>query len=515
MIAAGIAEYVSEASSDAVLVAAVRAGDDAAFEELYRRYQPGLARFVRGRVRDHGRAEDVTQEAFVSALRRLRQNDAEIAFRPWVYEIARNATIDLHRRSSRAEEVSIDVDGALAPADARRLSADGAPDSSMLRRERFDHLRGALDELSETHHRVIVLRELEGRSYREIGEFMELSPAAVESTLFRARRKLEKEYEELDTGRRCRVVDMAIKRLAEGVESDRDRLRLDRHARRCSACRRRARQLRVEPLLEERPRRLAARAAAFLPLPAFARPTAESDAVKEACNTAGSCAPASAGSAALAPSIEIASGAAGKIVAVIATAAVIGGGGATLGGVGPLAMGGKARVADELPAAAEPAAGVPAGGRPAAREAADGRGHHARHAHPGRRAPREDSDARRAKERGDGPEAAAGLRGSTRGATPAQAPPAAAAPAPPPQAPSSAPLGAPPAAAPGVPGAEGSALPTPPPGTSGGPSGLPAPPTVPDVAPAVEAIAGTAAKSAEAAARAGTEVSAAGQAAGA
>ncbi len=205
----------------------------------------------------------------MSALRRMRQTDADINFKPWIFEIARNAAIDQYRRNGRTDEVSIDIEGGFAPSDVSRVVRPRGPDSSMLDKERLDHLRGALDELSDTHHRIIVMRELEGLSYREIGEKMELTPAAVESTLFRARRKLEHEYSQLDTGRRCQLMGAVIGRLAEGLESDRDRRRLDRHARRCSSCRRRSRQLGVEPILPRRP--IAARAAAFLPLPACSR----------------------------------------------------------------------------------------------------------------------------------------------------------------------------------------------------------------------------------------------------
>ena len=74
-------------------------------------------------VKDHGRAEDVTQEVFVSALRRMRETERPIAFKPWIYEIAKNACIDQFRRSRRAEEVSLDADDGLAPADYGRLVA--------------------------------------------------------------------------------------------------------------------------------------------------------------------------------------------------------------------------------------------------------------------------------------------------------------------------------------------------------------------------------------------------------
>ena len=255
-------------ASDAELVAGVRAGDDGAFEELYRRYQRRIASYVRRFVRDEARAEDVTQEAFVSALRRMRATDSEIAFKPWIYEIARNAAIDQWRRASRAEEVSISEDELLRPGDRSRLVGGGAPEAALFDKERIDHLRWAMDELSQTHHRIIVMRELEGLSYREIGERLALSRPAVESTLFRARRRLEYEYEEIEAGRRCQAIEQAIARISEGVQAPTDLRRVSRHARGCYACRHRARQMGVEPV---RRRRFAARAAAVLPLPVFLR----------------------------------------------------------------------------------------------------------------------------------------------------------------------------------------------------------------------------------------------------
>jgi RNA polymerase sigma factor (sigma-70 family) len=101
--------------TDHELVSAVRCGDDRAFEQLYTRYQRRIAAFVGAKVKDHGRAEDITQEVFVSALRRMRQTERPIAFKPWIYEIAKNACIDAYRRGRRAEEVSYDADDRLSP----------------------------------------------------------------------------------------------------------------------------------------------------------------------------------------------------------------------------------------------------------------------------------------------------------------------------------------------------------------------------------------------------------------
>ena len=172
---------------------AVRHGDDRAFEVLYSRYQRRIAAYVYGMVKDHGRAEDITQEVFVSALRRMRQTERPIAFKPWIYEIAKNACIDAYRRGRRAEEVSFDAEDRLSAADHGRLVAAGpGPDAAVDTKQDLDHLCGAFGGLSDTHHEILVMRELEGRSYKDIGERMGMSRPAVESTLFRARKRLER-----------------------------------------------------------------------------------------------------------------------------------------------------------------------------------------------------------------------------------------------------------------------------------------------------------------------------------
>ena len=94
--------------ADSELVAAVRRGSDRAFEELYSRYRGRISAYILGIVRDHARAEDIAQEVFISALRRLRDTDRPIAFKAWIYEIAKNACIDEFRRTRRAREVPLE-----------------------------------------------------------------------------------------------------------------------------------------------------------------------------------------------------------------------------------------------------------------------------------------------------------------------------------------------------------------------------------------------------------------------
>ena len=170
-------------------------------------------------VRDHARAEDITQEVFLSALRRLRDGtDREIQFRPWIYEIARNKCIDAYRRGRHAVEVSFDAHEALGADDHGRLAGPRpTPDDAVEDKLALDNLCGAFGGLSAVHHDILVMREFEGLSYREIGERLGLSRPAVESTLFRARKRLSEEYEQLVSGERCRA------RAAHGRRVARDR----------------------------------------------------------------------------------------------------------------------------------------------------------------------------------------------------------------------------------------------------------------------------------------------------
>jgi RNA polymerase sigma factor (sigma-70 family) len=257
---------ISQDCSDVELVAAVRRGSDAAFEELYSRYSRRIGVYVRGMVRDHGRAEDVTQEIFIAALRRMRETDRPIAFKPWIYEIAKNACIDSFRRARRAQEVSLDAGGALSSADRGRLTVVTTPDAALDSKQAIHDLRGAFGGLSDSHHEILVLRELEGRSYRDIGERLGMSRPVVESTLFRARRRLAEEYDELASGRRCEFVRKMVDSGPHYSLGIRDRRRIARHLAHCQPCRAHARAADFDESILNMPS-VAARIAALLPIP--------------------------------------------------------------------------------------------------------------------------------------------------------------------------------------------------------------------------------------------------------
>ena len=222
---------------------AVRRGEDGAFEQLFARYRTRIWTYSSRILGDADRAEDVTQEVFISVLRRLRDTERPIAFKPWVYQIAKNACIDELRRIRRTQEVSFDLESDAE--DGSELLFPTAPGSDVAieSKQRLEDLQGAFRGVSDLHRRMLVLRELEGLSYSEIGTRLGMSRPVVESTLFRARRRLAEEYEELISGRRCErtraVIDAwegrQLRRL--GVRETRQ---LSRHLSHCRPCRRHA-----------------------------------------------------------------------------------------------------------------------------------------------------------------------------------------------------------------------------------------------------------------------------------
>ena len=264
---------LSPTCTDTELVAAVRRGSDRAFEELYSRYRSRIGAYILGIVSDHARAEDIAQEVFISALRRLRETERPVAFKAWIYEIARNACIDEYRRVRRGREVPLEPEHDDSGDQRRMLCGGQAPDAAVERKQTLDDLRGAFHSLSESHHRIIVMREFEGLSYSQIGERLGMSRPVVESTLFRARRRLSTEYDELVSGRRCEHVQTLI---ATGESKSllklglRERQRLARHLSHCQPCRREARLAGVDDSLFHAPG-LAGKIAALLPIPWWLR----------------------------------------------------------------------------------------------------------------------------------------------------------------------------------------------------------------------------------------------------
>lgn len=186
-----------EREIDRKLVERIVGGDASAFRELYDRYHARAYAIALGVVKNPTDARDIVQEAFIKVHRHLKGFQGSSSFYTWLYRIVMNLSIDHIRRAKRRKNVDYDDrlqrgedevvgDGAILP---RILGAN--PRKSALRRELATALEKALSDLPEHHRAVITLREVEGLSYEEMSETLEVPKGTIMSRLFHARRKMQ------------------------------------------------------------------------------------------------------------------------------------------------------------------------------------------------------------------------------------------------------------------------------------------------------------------------------------
>jgi RNA polymerase sigma-70 factor (ECF subfamily) len=162
------------------LITRAQGGDRWAFNELVRRHRQGVVNVVYRMCGDTNTAEDAAQEAFIRAWQHLPSYRPQSPFRNWVYRIATNAARDVLRR----EREIIDVD------ELPLAAPDAGPEATAEGRERSEHVRQAVLSLPSASREVLVLREYEGLSYREIAETLSIPIGTVMSRLNYARNRL-------------------------------------------------------------------------------------------------------------------------------------------------------------------------------------------------------------------------------------------------------------------------------------------------------------------------------------
>ena len=188
-----VSKDIEEHSEDSRLVERIQAGDTGAYRQLVEKYQARIYSMIAGMVRDREEAHDLTQDAFVKAFKNLDRFRLESSFYTWLYRIAKNLTIDWLRKQKRrrAEE----FDEGLAARESGGTISDShlkeSPGKELERSRLKDRIFDAMETLSPEHRQIILLREVEGFSYQEISEVMDIPEGTVMSRLFYARRKLQ------------------------------------------------------------------------------------------------------------------------------------------------------------------------------------------------------------------------------------------------------------------------------------------------------------------------------------
>jgi len=183
------------ADDDRQLIIRCKKGDKSAFKALVERYMKRAYYSTLALVGNHSDAVDLSQAAFVKAYRAMKRFDQEREFFPWLYRILRNLCFThlKKRAGERAQSLTPGKDGrALEIADSTH-----GPDAIAERNELVQALRMELSRMAPDEKEILLLRDFEGLSYKEIAARLDVPLGTVMSRLFNARKKLRERMKKL------------------------------------------------------------------------------------------------------------------------------------------------------------------------------------------------------------------------------------------------------------------------------------------------------------------------------
>ena len=174
-------------ATDAILAARAVDGDVRAFEVIVRRHGPLMRAYATRILGSNSDADDVVQDTFITAWKRLHELQDPAATKAWLMRITSRKAID-RIRARRTDQPLGEWDVAAPESESPHNLAEAASQRERLTR--------ALGTLSESQRECWTLREIGGHSYAEIAEELDLPPSTVRGLLARARQKLMQEMEE-------------------------------------------------------------------------------------------------------------------------------------------------------------------------------------------------------------------------------------------------------------------------------------------------------------------------------
>lgn len=176
--------YATNFDSDQTSIEAIQTGDRFAFQELVCRHDRWVRGVIFGVLNDADRVDDVAQQVWQTVWSRISDLRSIAQWRPWLYRLARNAAIDYGRDQTRRKKL------VLKATESPTVRVQSTPDGQAIQQETNHAVMDAIRGLPTLYREPFVLRHVEGWSYQEIGETMELPAATVETRLVRARKLL-------------------------------------------------------------------------------------------------------------------------------------------------------------------------------------------------------------------------------------------------------------------------------------------------------------------------------------
>ena len=185
---------------DQNLIARASRGDVEAFTKLVRAYSSLVYRVALRMLGDED-AQDASQEVWVRVWRNIKSFRGESAFSTWLYRITMNTCLSIRQRESRREEWEYSEEMPYLP---EPPGGDADPETAALSAERRDEIQAALQHVRAEHRAALVLRHMEGLSYAEIAEVLEVPDGTAKGWVSRGRAAMLVALAEEDHGRRLR-----------------------------------------------------------------------------------------------------------------------------------------------------------------------------------------------------------------------------------------------------------------------------------------------------------------------
>jgi RNA polymerase sigma-70 factor (ECF subfamily) len=178
--------FISQ-TNEIELVTRAQNGDRNAFSELVRIHAQGVMNVVYRMCGDMHIAEDAAQETFIQAWMKLSSYRPKTSLRNWLYRIAVNTAIDMLRKDKRILPNAVE--------DYHLTDAQAGPEATFLSGEQTELVQGAISSLPDASRAVLILREYEGFSYKEIADSLDIPVGTVMSRLNYARKLLKEKLE--------------------------------------------------------------------------------------------------------------------------------------------------------------------------------------------------------------------------------------------------------------------------------------------------------------------------------
>ncbi len=182
--------------NEAELIKKCKNGDTEAFSDLVLKYEGKFINYAFKMLRDESEAQDAAQEAFLRAYRKINTFSGNSAFSTWLYAILNNICLDILRKKKRTgEENHISINQESSEDDEYEIQIEdtsAGPYESLQKKTAYEALYKALDELSEEHKEVLVMRDLNGLEYDEIAKITNTTLGTVKSRISRGRLNLRK-----------------------------------------------------------------------------------------------------------------------------------------------------------------------------------------------------------------------------------------------------------------------------------------------------------------------------------